>query len=71
MAGEISITILPEKNICQHRIFGIEKDIKQYPRIDSDPNLSLEAFYSLKGNYHQLRVRGLAIVQLKYLIYFT
>ncbi|WP_182116624.1 hypothetical protein, partial [Morganella morganii] len=46
------------KNICQHRIFGIEKDISSIRRIDSDPNLSLEAFYSLKGNYHQLRVRG-------------
>ncbi|OBU13192.1 neuraminidase-like domain-containing protein [Morganella psychrotolerans] len=47
-----------KENICQHRIFGIEKDISSIRGIDSNPNLSLEAFYSLKGNCHQLRVRG-------------
>ncbi|MEZ2636495.1 neuraminidase-like domain-containing protein [Morganella morganii] len=45
-------------NTCQHRIFGIEKDISSITRTDTDPNLSLEAFYCLKGNRHQLRVRG-------------
>ncbi|HIH4848205.1 TPA: neuraminidase-like domain-containing protein [Morganella morganii] len=47
-----------ENNICQHRIFSIEKDISSIRGIETDPNLSLEAFYSLKGKYHQLRVRG-------------
>ncbi|MBA5809102.1 hypothetical protein F9883_14630 [Morganella morganii] len=45
-------------NVCQHRIFGIEKDISSITRTDTNPNLSLEAFYCLKGNRHQLRVRG-------------
>lgn len=47
-----------KKNSCQHRIFGIEKDISSIIRTDTNPNLSLEAFYCLKGNRHQLRVRG-------------
>ncbi|HEI9844265.1 TPA: hypothetical protein SLN72_001214 [Morganella morganii] len=47
-----------KKNTCQHRIFGIEKDISSIIRTDTNPNLSLEAFYCLKGNRHQLRVRG-------------
>lgn len=47
------------ENICQHRIFGVEKDISSIRSTDSDPNLSLEAFYCLKGSRHQLRVRGL------------
>lgn len=47
-----------ERNICQHRIFGIEKDISSIRGIETDPNLSLEAFYCRRGNDHQLRVRG-------------
>ena len=47
-----------KENICQHRIFGIEKDISNISSADNDPNLSLEAFYSLRDNRHQLRVRG-------------
>lgn len=46
------------KNICQHRIFGIEKDISSITHADANPNLSLEAFYSCKNTRHQLRVRG-------------
>ncbi|MET4877768.1 neuraminidase-like domain-containing protein [Morganella morganii] len=46
-------------NHCQHRIFGVEKDISSIRGVDSDPNLSLEAFYSLKDSRHQLRVRGI------------
>lgn len=46
------------RNICQHRIFGIKNDISSIRGVDSDPNLSLEAFYSLKDSRHQLRVRG-------------
>lgn len=47
-----------EKNNCQHRIFGIDKDISSIIRTDTNPNLSLEAFYCRKGNRYQLRVRG-------------
>lgn len=47
-----------DKNICQHRIFGIEKDIKSIESTDSNPNLSLEAFYCRKNTSHQLRIRG-------------
>lgn len=47
-----------KENICQHRIFGVENDISSIRGVGSNPNLSLEAFYSLKNNCHQLRVRG-------------
>ncbi|MCF1266150.1 hypothetical protein LH673_12185 [Morganella morganii] len=47
-----------KNNICQHRIFGIKKDISRIRGTDNDPNLSLEAFYSFIENNHQLRVRG-------------
>lgn len=47
-----------EKNSCQHRIFGLEKDISGIIRTDTNPNLSLEAFYCRKGDRYQLRVRG-------------
>lgn len=47
-----------EENSCQHRIFSIDKDISSIIRTDTNPNLSLEAFYSRKKNHHQLRVRG-------------
>ncbi|MCU6238141.1 neuraminidase-like domain-containing protein [Morganella morganii] len=47
-----------KKNSCQHRIFGVEKDISNISRTGTNQNLSLEAFYCLKGNRHQLRVRG-------------
>ncbi len=45
-------------NVCQHRIFGIEKDISNISGTDINQNLSLEAFYCRKGTRHQLRVRG-------------
>ncbi|EMO4163175.1 neuraminidase-like domain-containing protein [Morganella morganii] len=47
-----------KENICQHRIFGTKNDIRKIRGTDNDPNLSLEAFYSLRNNQHQLRVRG-------------
>lgn len=43
---------------CQHRIFGIEKDISSIIRTDTNLNLSLEAYYCRRGDRHQLRVRG-------------
>ncbi|MEM8208972.1 neuraminidase-like domain-containing protein [Morganella morganii] len=45
-------------NVCQHRIFGVEKDISSITRTNTNPNLSLEAFYCHRGSNHQLRVRG-------------
>ncbi len=45
-------------NVCQHRIFGINKDISSISRDNCNPDLSLEAFYCRKGARHQLRVRG-------------
>ncbi|MBW5407613.1 neuraminidase-like domain-containing protein [Morganella morganii] len=48
-----------KKNICQHRIFGIKKDISSISSTDSNQYLSLEAFYCLRKNRHQLRVRGI------------
>lgn len=47
-----------KNNICQHRIFGIEKDISSIMRTDTNHNLSLEASYCRRGDRHQLRVRG-------------
>ncbi len=46
-------------NTCQHRIFGVKKDISSIRGTDNDPNLSLEAYYCFNGSCHQLRVRGI------------
>lgn len=43
---------------CQHRIFGIKNDISNISRTNTNPYLSLEAFYCRRGDRHQLRVRG-------------
>lgn len=46
------------QNICQHRIFGVKNDISSISNVGADQYLSLEAFYSIRKEYHQLRVRG-------------